>query len=228
MMHPVSSRMIFGLYQIFVSSLSRASEQPSPNNFTLIHVVFPVPVQIWGKAAALQTPWTGPTKHRLLPLCWVFSWGSFFLHLHTYNIMCFYSIRHPMVFFFVCYFVWIHISLHKCKMKVLNPFLLYRTLAPAPCVQAITGSDISCCAKALLYTDSEMIVTPVIDNPKVQPTRHAVGCSTMFLFLSHVNDNSGHVCLVCLWYFMWLRHPCSLRSYILALFCWLLFLNLSF
>ncbi|XP_075868920.1 serine/threonine-protein kinase ULK4 isoform X1 [Nelusetta ayraudi] len=33
--------------------------------------------------------------------------------------------------------------------------------------QAITGSDISCCAKALLYTDSEMIVTPVIDNPKI-------------------------------------------------------------
>lgn len=63
------------------------------------------------------------------------------------------------------------------KLKVLNPFLLNLSSARVPCVQAVTGSDISCCAKALLYTDSEMTVTPIIDNPKVQSRRHAFGCS---------------------------------------------------
>lgn len=53
------------------------------------------------------------------------------------------------------------------KLKDLNLFLRNITPAPVLCVQAITASDISCCAKALLYTDSEMIVTPIIDNPKV-------------------------------------------------------------
>lgn len=158
---------------------------------------------------------------------WVFSWGSFFFTFtYIQHFVLLLNKASNDVFF--CVILYEYILVYINVKWVLNPFLLNRTPAPAPCVQAITGSDISCCAKALLYTDLEMIVTPVIDNPKVQPTRHAFGCSTVFLFLLHVNDNSGHVCLVCLWYFMWLCHPCSLRSYILALFCWLLFLNLSF
>lgn len=170
-------------------------------------------MQIRGKAAALQTLWLGLTKRRLLPTWFSTIYLFFYIYTwHFYNIMFFYSLKRPL-------FVLLCISLYtaRVKWKDLNPFVRNVTPAPVPCVQAATASDISCCAKALLYTDSEMIVTPIIDNPKVQRTRHAFACSgphspwaTIFLPWLHRIHNSCHVCLVCLRYFILFCHPCWL------------------
>lgn len=44
----------------------------------------------------------------------------------------------------------------------------YMAILNFPCSQTIGATDITSCVKALLHTDSDLTVIPVMDNPKVQ------------------------------------------------------------